>query len=440
MPRQPSVPSYRLHKQSGQAIVTLRDGFGNCRDVLLGEYGTPESRTEYARVIAEWEASKHRLPGTGGTPGDLTIAELLERFWAHAELHYRHPDGSPTSEQDNYRHSLRPLRELYDHTLVRDFGPLCLKAVRQKMIDGGICRSQANQRIQRIKHVFKWAVGEELVPASVWHALQCVSGLQRGRTEARETEPVKPVAVAIVEETLPFLMPEVADMVRLQLLTGCRPGEVCLLRACDIDMTGDVWTYCPKVHKTAWRGNKRQIMLGPKAQEIVRRYLRPQLDAYLFSPAVVMKNREERRRAVRKSKVQPSQKCRKKKGKRERKPGERYTTRSYAHAIYRACDLAYPPPPHLGPQEKETEKGTRLETKEEWMDRLSPEEKEELKRWRSEHRWHPNQLRHTRATEIRRLAGLDAARVLLGHTTPIVTEIYAELDSVKAAEVARQHG
>jgi hypothetical protein len=46
MPRQPSVSSYRLHKQSGQAIVTLRDGLGNCHDVLLGEYGTPESRAE----------------------------------------------------------------------------------------------------------------------------------------------------------------------------------------------------------------------------------------------------------------------------------------------------------------------------------------------------------------------------------------------------------
>jgi hypothetical protein len=55
MPRRHSVPSYRLHKQSGQAIVTLTDGLGGRRDVLLGKYGTPESRAEYARVLAEWE-------------------------------------------------------------------------------------------------------------------------------------------------------------------------------------------------------------------------------------------------------------------------------------------------------------------------------------------------------------------------------------------------
>jgi hypothetical protein len=51
------IPSYRLHKQSGQAIVTLTDGLGRRRDVLLGRYGTPESRAEYVRVLAEWEAA-----------------------------------------------------------------------------------------------------------------------------------------------------------------------------------------------------------------------------------------------------------------------------------------------------------------------------------------------------------------------------------------------
>jgi hypothetical protein len=36
MSRRPSVPSSCLHKQSGQAIVTLGDPPGNRRDVLLG--------------------------------------------------------------------------------------------------------------------------------------------------------------------------------------------------------------------------------------------------------------------------------------------------------------------------------------------------------------------------------------------------------------------
>ena len=47
------VPSYRLHKQSGQAIVTL-----NGRDVLLGKHDTKASRDEYLRVTNEWRVSK----------------------------------------------------------------------------------------------------------------------------------------------------------------------------------------------------------------------------------------------------------------------------------------------------------------------------------------------------------------------------------------------
>src|SRR5262249_12926131 len=57
MPRQPRIPTYRFHKSSGQAIVTLPDGLGNRRDVLLGPHGSAESPAEYARVLAEWEAA-----------------------------------------------------------------------------------------------------------------------------------------------------------------------------------------------------------------------------------------------------------------------------------------------------------------------------------------------------------------------------------------------
>jgi integrase len=54
--------------------------------------------------------------------------------------------------------------------------------------------------------------------------------------------------------------------------------------------------------------------------------------------------------------------------------------------------------------------------------------------------WHPHQLRHTKATEIRREAGLDAARAVLGHRSPVVTEVYAEVDQTKAAEVMARLG
>ena len=62
MSRRNRIPAYRLHKQSGQAIVTLSDGFSRRRDILLGRYGSSESRKEYARVLTEWESNSRRLP------------------------------------------------------------------------------------------------------------------------------------------------------------------------------------------------------------------------------------------------------------------------------------------------------------------------------------------------------------------------------------------
>jgi hypothetical protein len=75
------------------------------------------------------------------------------------------------------------------------------------MVTLGWCRTLINRRIDRVKRAFKWATSEELVPGSVYQALQTLPGLRRGRTEARESKPVEPVALADVNATLPFLTP-----------------------------------------------------------------------------------------------------------------------------------------------------------------------------------------------------------------------------------------
>src|SRR5947209_8625110 len=129
------IPSYRLHKQSGQAVVTLTDGLGGRRDVLLGKYGTAESRQQYARVLAEWEANGRRLQPAAEQVQGVSVNELLLAFWQHAERHDRREDGTPTNELSEFRASLKPLKELYGAQPAADFGPLKLKAVRQKMIE-----------------------------------------------------------------------------------------------------------------------------------------------------------------------------------------------------------------------------------------------------------------------------------------------------------------
>ncbi len=91
------------------------------------------------------------------------------------------------------------------------------------MIDKGWSRSTINQSIGRIRRCFKWAVKNELVRRDMYHGLMAVSGLRKGRSEAREPDPVMPVDDATVQATLPHLSPVVADMIRFQRITGCRP-------------------------------------------------------------------------------------------------------------------------------------------------------------------------------------------------------------------------
>ena len=96
-----------------------------------------------------------------------------------------------SSEMLHIKLAVRPLKALYGRTNASAFGPLALKAVRERMIQEDLCRHLVNQRIGRIKRMFAWGVENELLPATVFHALQAVKGLRRGRSHARESEPVR---------------------------------------------------------------------------------------------------------------------------------------------------------------------------------------------------------------------------------------------------------
>lgn len=149
-------------------------------------------------------------------------------------------------------------------------GPLALQAVQAYLVGKELTRVGVNERIGGIRRIFKWGVAQELVPADVYQALMCVSGLRKGRTPAPETTPIGPVDEAVVDATLPALSAIVADMVQFQRLTGARPGEVCILRPCDIDRSDDsVWVYTPASHKTEHHGRGRAIYVGPKAQTLL---------------------------------------------------------------------------------------------------------------------------------------------------------------------------
>jgi integrase len=223
-----------------------------------------------------------------------------------------------------------------------------------------------------------------------------------------------PIADAVVIATVPYLPVVVAVMVRIQRLTGARPGEIYQMRPGDDDRSAAIWENRPASHKTEHHGKIRAIYIGPQAQAILSPYLERPADAYCFSPAESEKNRHKEQRSKRKTRVQPSQR-RRRKVHPKRSPRTSYDRNAYRLAIARGV--------------KKANKKILEDSAEMGIDKPT-----------LVYHGHPNQLRHSATTMIRRDYGLEAAQVILGHSKTDVTQIYAERDAAKAIEVVRKIG
>ena len=183
MSKQPNpVPSHRRRKQSsgkpsspsGRPTVAA----GTCCWALVRTRPS-QTRVRTSR-LAELSCPRSTVSAATDLNGPRPTVNEVARLPEHAERHYRHPDGTPDHRivqlpQDALQARARTLRP----PGAAKFGPLALKAVRQRMVEGGLCRPVVNRRSTGVRRVFKWAVGEELIPPSVIEGLRCVTGLQR---------------------------------------------------------------------------------------------------------------------------------------------------------------------------------------------------------------------------------------------------------------------
>lgn len=383
-----------LYNARGVAYINYRG-----QRHYLGKIGLLEAERERLRIVTEIKVGGNH---SANSPA-VTVAVLVRDFLKWAKKRYL-KNGRSTGSWERFGYATAPLLALYANCPVSEFRPLALKAVRQKMVDSGLCRKTVNQRIGFVKQIFKWGVGEEMVPAEIKLALYDISGLKSFETTAVDYAPVEPVSWEVVEKTLKFCSPIIADMVLVQFYgSAMRPQDVCNMRACDIDRGGEIWVYTPWEHKTEHKNRKAERWLGPKAQEILLPYLTAKAatpEAFLFSPKDTLRYIKTEKRLNRKTKVQPSQAERAKLAKENPKckAGDKYTVNAYRTAIQRAAKAA------------------------------------------DAAIWSPNQLRHARLTMIRKDYGLEAAQVIGGHASADVTQIYAERDREKAIKVMREIG
>lgn len=382
------------------------------KDHMMGRYGSREARQNYNRFMAEINADEP--VATSG----MTVTDIAIDYAKFARTYYR-KRGKLTTEYHAVQQGLRELRKLYGDTLAAEFGPKRFKTVRQVFIDRGLTRKTVNHYALHIVRAFRKGAENQLIGSEVYQSLVTVERLRAGRTAAKEGQRIPPADEALIQAAIGKLPAIVADMLRLQLLTGMRPNEVCNIRPADIDTSGEVWVYVPETHKTEHHGASRTIVVGPTGQAILKPYLMRDAETYCFNPKETV---EQVRRAAALNRKTPAS-CgnrpgsnRKRKPKRE--PGDKYTSESYRKAIHRACDRAFPVPEAIT-------------------------DEAEIKRHQKAHRFNPNQVRKTAATKIRKsTASLEAAQLVLGHASKRTTEkFYASLMvSDEAIEVMKELG
>lgn len=402
-PRKGALPAYRLHKARNCAVVTI-DG----HDHYLGPFGSPSSKQKYAALIRAWQQRQEQPaaePDAPLVPNDRpTVNELILAYLKHARDYYR-PNHGENKEAGCINDALAVLQEQgYGREPGDAFRPKDLKKVREAMVAKRWSRTYVNSQVNRVKRMFAYAVEEDLIPGTVYHALLAVKGLRKGTPGVRETKKVRPVPRGDIKPVLARAHAVLKAMLLFAYRTGARPAEVCALKPCHLDRTGKVWLYRvpPDANKTEHHDQERKVYVGPRARKILETWLEGIApDEFVFSPARAERLRQKARRDARKTPLYPSH-LRRLEAKRRKAPKrpkrDHYDPTSFRRAVKRLCEAVGVPT------------------------------------------WTPNRLRHNAATRFRKKFGLEVARLLLGHRKLSTTEIYAEPNARKAMRAALDLG
>lgn len=376
----------------------------------LGKSGSPAAKAEFGRLVSLWAVDP---TAAARRADDYLVAELCRDYLAS--------DAAPTEDRQRGRavRAVSLLLDLHLATAVADFGAAEYEAWQAALCrmtgDDGeplFNRTYIGHLTAVIKAAWKWGIRSRRTTWDQYHELCSVPGPRF--EQCREPEPVLAADPAAIPKVLPHVRPPVRAMVRLQQLTGARPGELCILRPGDVHRSGrvelpgvgfvdldaeGVWVYVPDRHKKKSRGKPRWVVFGEAAQDVLRPFLDRDPAAFCFSPSEALEDLRQEQRAERAARKGGSGGSRKPKGaKQTRRPAPRYTPRTYLQAITRGCVKAGVEP------------------------------------------FTAYQLRHLFAAETDFEFGLDATQAAMGHDKPDTTRVYTKRSFKAAAKVARERG
>jgi hypothetical protein len=197
--------------------------------------------------------------------------------------------------------------------------------------------SYINQLIRSFKTIFEWGAVHKMVSPATAVAIRFVPPVRRDHHA--DTPAVSRVSDAVVQATLPHLLPTVSAMVQVQRLANMQPYEICRMRVGDLDRSqaDGLWHYTtPK--KQAYE-QSRTIVLGKPEQALILPYLEGKgSEQAVFSPKTALVERHERRAQHRKT--EGSVKHVPRTEPLVRNPREHYTSGSYSFSIKQTLDKA----------------------------------------------------------------------------------------------------
>jgi len=263
-----AVPPLRFHSTSGQWYY-----FTAGRRHLLGKDKAVAEHRHRAAMLAR--ATRDEASATPDVaPSGITIAEGAALFLRS--------EGDRWRQQEFHRNSLA-LTSLYDlfpglpaeALRFADLERWTKEMLRRPSMQDPkktLSRQYVAKLLGSIRHCWRWLALRDRVSAEA-AARVTLAVRECKRIGGRESPPRTAVPEESVAATLAKLRSDIADMLRVQLATGMRTGELLAMHADEI-LIGARWVYAPKKHKNAWRGKPKYILLPEAIHEILRPRMR----------------------------------------------------------------------------------------------------------------------------------------------------------------------
>ncbi len=199
----------------------------------------------------------------------MKLFNLVGQYQKYADGYYRKPTGEPTTEAASVRQATEQLVNCVGNIPANSLNPIQLAKYREGLIERGNSRKTINDKMDRVRRMYKWGVAHGLVSERVLMRISTLPCLKRGRTQAHENRTIKPVQAYQLLASMREMSMSMQRLVRVHYMTGMRPSEVCGMSWDEIEATPDGLVYKPAEHKNAWRDEDRIVVLGPRVTKII---------------------------------------------------------------------------------------------------------------------------------------------------------------------------